>query len=282
MRYSIFIIFFLISCSSYAQSPSFKNHEFSFSIGVADLDIEKLSPDTNLDFINYVDFDPEYLDFLIMKLGYRFDFFSKMSADINLIMMDDIIPDNYDISVHFFIKPWLGISVGSILNKSWITYFEEYQIQTLPDYYLVDYNVKQFTTYDLGFYLSPTLKPIDNDIFRLLIKCDLGISSFMKEEATFYHKKKLSNERLQYHYETKTDYQPYIQPKIDMRLKAFKIKETSFGILLNTNYYFSNRSINYIRTIKAWTSENRVREEIETPKHNYSRFEFNMGIFARW
>ncbi len=282
MRLPVFIIFYLISFSLFAQSPVLKNREFTFSIGIAEPDIEKLSPNENLDFINFVDYDPEYLDFIVVKLGYRFDFLSKMSADIKLIMMDDIIPDNYDISIHYYLKPWLGTGVGSNLNKNWITGFEEYQIQTLPDYYLVDYNVQQFTTYDLGFYLSPVLKPIDNDIFKLLIKCDLGISSFMKEEATFYHKKKLSNERLQYHYETKTDYQPYIQPQIDIRLRAFKIKETYFGFLLNSNYYYSSRSINYFRTIQTWTPENRINELVEPAKHNYSRFEFNMGIFLRW
>lgn len=104
----------------------------------------------------------------------------------------------------------------------------------------------------------------------------------MSEEAAFYHKKKLSNERLQYHYETNTDYQPYIQPKIDIRLKAFKIKDISYGFLLNSNYYYINRSINYSRTIQTWTSENKITEQIKPSKHNYSRFEFNMGIFLKW
>lgn len=276
------IIIFLIGFNLFAQGQMVKNQEFSFSVGISELQLEKFQPNENMDFMNYIDFDPEYADFIILKLGYKFDLFSKMSADIKLIMMDDIIPDNYDISVHYFATPWFGVGVGSFLNKNWITYFEEYQIQTLPDYYLMDDNVQQFTTYDLGFYLSQTLKPFDNDNFKLQISCDMGISSFMKEEVTFYHKKKLSNERIQYHYETKTDYQPYLQPKIDIRLKAFKIKETSFGFLLNTNYYYSNRNINYIRTIQAWTSENRIEKEIKPSKHIYARFEINMGIYVRW
>ncbi len=282
MRVHFLLIFCFINFRLFAQNSVLKNQEFFFTIGIAELEIEKFLPNENLDFINYVDYNPEYADFVILKLGYKFDFLSKISADIKLIMMDDIIPDNYDISVHYFVRPWIGVGIGSMLNKNWITYFEEYQIQTLTDYYLVDYNVKQFTTYDLGFYLAPTLKPIDNYIIKLQITCDLGISSFMREEVTFYHKKKLSNERLQYHYKTNTDYQSYIQPKIDIRLKAFKIKDTSIGFLLNSNYYYSNRSINYSRTIQTWTSENKITEQIEPSKHNYSRFEFNMGIFLRW
>ena len=282
MRVHLLLIFCLINIGLFAQNSVLKNQAFLLSIGFAELGIEKFSPNENLDFINYVDTDPEYTDFVILKLGYEFDFLSKMSADINLIMMDDIIPDNYDISVYYFVRPWIGVGIGSMLNKNWITYFEEYQTQALTNYYLVDYNVKQFTVYDLGFYLAPTLKPIDNDIFKLQITCDLGISSFMREETAFYHKKILSNERLQYHYKTNADYQPYIQPKIDLRLKAFKIKDTSIGFLLNSNYYCSNKSINYSRTIQTWTSENKITEHIKPSKHSYSRFEFNMGIFLKW
>jgi hypothetical protein len=282
MRLPVLIITGLISIGLFAQNQTIKNQEFSFSIGFAELDIEKSSADRNLDFIDYVDSNPEYTDFIVLKLGYKFDFFSKMSADIKLIMMDDIVPDNYDISVHYFIRPWLGVGVGSMLNKNWISGFEEYQIQLLPEYYLLSYNVAQFTTYDLGFYLSPAIKPIDHDNFKLHLKCDLGVSSFMKEEFSFYHKKKFSNERLQYHYKTKANYQPYIQPKIDIRLKVFKIKEASLGFLLNSNYYYSNRSMNYFRTIQTWSSENKITEQIEPFKHKYSRFEFNMGVFVSW
>lgn len=282
MKIAVFILFNLFIFSLLAQEQKFKNQEFSFSFGIENHVIEKFAPNENLDFINYLDDETENLEFILLKLGYKFDFLSKMSADIKLIMMDDIIPDNYDISVHYFLKPWLGMGLGSMLNKNWITYFEEYQIQYLPDYYLMDQNVKQFTNYDLGFYLSPALKPLDNSVFKLLIKCDLGFSSFLKKEATFYHKKKLSNERLQYYYDTGMDFQPYIQPKIDLSINAFKLKKATFGFLINSNYYYSKRSMNYSRTIQTWTSDNKVVEQIETSKHNFSRFEMNMGIFLRW
>lgn len=148
MRLLFSFIFCLINFGLFAQNSGLTNKEFFFTIGIAELEIEKFQPNENLDFINYVDSDHEYTDFVILKLGYKFDFLSKMSADIKLIMMDDIIPDNYDISVYYFARPWIGVGIGSMLNKNWITYFEEYQMQTLTDYYLVDNNVKQFTVYD--------------------------------------------------------------------------------------------------------------------------------------
>ena len=56
-------------------------------------------------------------------------------------------------------------------------------------------------------------------------------------------------------------------------------KDASCGFLLNSNYYHSDRSINYLRTIQTWTTDNKITEQIEPLKHKYNRFEFNMGIF---
>ena len=279
MRIIFFSLLCVININVFAQKLKLKNKEFNFTIGSSELKVDKFSPNENLDFLNFVDFDPDYTDFIILKLGYKFDFFSKMSADIKLVMMDDIIPDNFDISVYYFVTPSIGIGVGSMLNKGWITGFEEYQSQYLSNYFILDDNVKQFINYDLGFYLSPIVKPIDNDIFKLQLSFDLGISSFNKQSATFYYKKEFSNERVQYHYNTTHKYQPYIQPKIDIRLKLFKIKNTSIGLLLNSNYYYSQKSINYTRSIQSWTLENSTTEQIKPAKHEYSRYEVNMGIY---
>ena len=282
MRTVIFCTLFLLSLTLFAQGTKLKNQAFSFSMGFSDLSIDKFPLDKNLDFINYIESYPEYLDYITVTLGYKFDFFSRMSADIKLILMDDIVPDNYDISVYYYINHWLGIGAGSMLNKVYISDFEEYQIKTLPGYYIVDDNVQQFTTYDLGFYLTPAIKIINTDIFSLLIRCDLGLSSFLKKKATFYHKKVHSNERLQYHYKTTPTFQPYIQPKVEIQLRAFRIKQTAVGILLNTSYFHSNKSINYVRDVQNWTPDNSTQEYIHPPKHDFSRFEFSSGIFLSW
>ena len=282
MRLPTLLILQIIGFCLFAQSSKLKNQEFSFSVGARELYIEKFSPTENIDFINYVDTYPEFIDYIMVKLGYKFDFLSKMTAEIKLILMDDLIPDNYDISAHYFFKPAVGIGIGSMLNKSYITNFEKHKIQALPDYLLMDENMQQFTTYDLGFYLSPALKPIDNKLIKLQIKCDFGLSAFLNEETNFYHKKKLSNEKLQFHYKTKTTVQPYIQPKLELKLKAFTIKQTSLGILLNSSYYHSSKSIDYERTTYYWTIENSTKEKIQTPKHSFSRLDFDLGFFVNW
>lgn len=281
MRFPVVILFLLISSGLFAQTSKFRNKELSLSVGVAEFDIERFPPGENPDFINYFNEHPEHLDYIIAKFAYKFDFLRKMSADIRIILMDDLIPDNYDISAHYYFKPWAGLGIGSILNKNYITWYERHPSLILPDYYSLG-SSGQITTYDLGFYLSPALKPFDNDFFSLLIKCDLGLTSFTKEEAAFLWKKKLSNERLSYDYKTKTAFQPYIHPKLELRLRAFKIKNAGVGILLNSGYFDSSRSIDYVRTVQRWTPENTLTEEIQMPQHNYSIFELDMGIFVRW
>lgn len=279
MRLLMLFFLCLVNIQILAQKVPIRNQEFFMTLGFSDFVIDKLQPNENIDFLNYMNSNNDYI---VLKLGYRFDFFSKMSADIKLIMMDDIRPDNYDVSVHYFIKPWVGIGIGSMLNKNFTSEFENFQTQLLPNYHLLDMNAKTFQFYDLGFYVSPTLKPIHTDLVQIQFTLDLGLSSFMKEETDFQHKKKLSNELLLYKYQTELNFQPYIQPKVDVRLNMFNINGAFIGLLLNSNLYYTNKSVNYNRSIQTWTSENNSTKQIMSGKHNYSRLELNAGLFLKW
>lgn len=257
----IFVFFLILSCFSLpAQDFDIRNREFSFSLGAFDHNIEKLQRNENLDFLNYAHSSPEFFDDAIVKFGYKFDFLKRMSTDIKVIIMSDLVPDNYDISTCYALNNTISIGLGSYLNKFYISYFEQFQLESLPDYYLVDDNSQQFKVYDLGFYLSPAIKFIENESFQTSFIFDVGFSSFLKENAVFYHKRKQSNERLIYSYDTKISFQPYLNPKLEMSLRALTINKTSIGFLLNSNFYFSHRSMNYNRMIQKWTSDNEINE----------------------
>ena len=68
MRLLFSFIFCLINFGLFAQNSGLTNKEFFFTIGIAELGIEKFQPNENLDFINYVDSDPEFTVFVILKL----------------------------------------------------------------------------------------------------------------------------------------------------------------------------------------------------------------------
>lgn len=279
----IFSILLQLACFNLlAQKIDIRNSEFSFSLGGVGTRMEKFPSNENLDFLNYADTYPAFFDDVVVNMGYRFVFLSKMSADIKLTVMSDLAPDNYDISVYYHFNKTAGIGIGSMLNKIYISNFEQFQTQLLPDYYLIDDNYRQLKAYDLGFYLTPTFEFIRSDRFQATVKFDIGVSSFLSEEAVFYHKRKLSNERIAYHYNTKNSFQPFFNPKIEMRLRVFNINKTSIGLLLNSNFYHGQRSMNYNRSIQRWTSDNKIDELVKTPKHNYTRFETDIGLYLKW
>ena len=282
MRLLFITILQIVSVSLFAQGLDINNKEITFSFGFSEYNVQKFPANDDLDFLNYAYSDPEILDFGLLKLGYKFNFLSDFSTDMKLIMQSDLAPVNYDVSVSYRFNEMVGIGIGSMLTNTYVSYFEEYQHQALSEYYLMDENLRQFKAYDLGFYVSPILLPIQNDRFRATIKCDVGLSSFLREQTAFYHKRKLSNERLLYDYHTKMTFQPYVNPKVELRLKAFKVKFISVGFLLNTNFFLSNRSINYNRTIQQWTADNEQINKVKPNKHHYSRFEMDFGLYIKW
>ena len=67
-----------------------------------------------------------------------------------------------------------------------------------------------------------------------------------------------------------------------MRLQVFNMNKTSVGLLLNSNFYLSKRSINYMRSIQRWISENEIDESVKMPKHLNTRFETDLGVYVKW
>lgn len=282
MKQLILSIILFSGMSLMAQDQLLRNQIVSLSVGVAEHSIEKFSASDKLDFMNYTNEYEGNFDFILIKLAYSFEFSKNMSADVELIMLDDIIPDNFDIKINYSFRPWLGIGAGTMLHKNWISSFEEFHKQTMPDYNLLDDNSKYFVNYDLGFYLSPFVQIIDNEFIKLNVACDLGVSAFMQYETDFVLKKKLSNEKVRYQYKTMSVYQPFIQPEIDVKIKVFELEKASFGFLFNAQYYYAGRSINYWSKIQKWTDENEITEKIMPSKHLFTKFSLNLGMFVRW
>jgi hypothetical protein len=265
-----------------AQDPIAQNFEFSITLGTADVSLEKYISSEHMDFLNYMNSDLDYFELSAIKLGFSYDFLERMYTDINVIVMSDLVPDNYDVSVHYFFNKYLGVGLGSLYYSNYISYFEDYHKETHPDYIILDYNMRQFENYDLGFYISPTFRPIYSKRLKVALRCDFGLSSFMEEHTAFYLKRKRSNELRLYDYRTVKTFEPYINPKLNLKLRAFKIGNLSVGVIFNTNYFYSKKSMDYYRTYQVWTSDNSNEEFIDSPKHRYSRFELDGGIFFGW
>ncbi len=283
MRY-IFIAAILMGWgfSLGAQDPLMHNIDFSVTLGTADISIEKFDAGDNMDFLNYMDSDLDYIELSAIKLGWSFDFAARMFADINVIVMSDLVPDNYDISVHRFFNRTFGLGLGSLYYSNYITAFEDYHKKTDPEYFILDQNMRQVESYDFGVYISPAFRPVYSDRLKISLRCDLGFSSFMEEHTSFYLKRAFSNEMRLVEYATVKRFQPYVNPKLGVKMKILALSNVSVGVLVKSNFFYSRKRMNYDRTTLVWTTENPIEEYIQPPNHTYSRFELDGGIFFAW
>jgi hypothetical protein len=283
MKQLIAFTMLLLSISTSAQNHGAGNKVFSFTFGGANLKVQQYAVGNDLDFLNYMDAESDYfVDYEIVKIGYKFKIDTKTTLDIRLLVMSDLLPDNFDIAVYRQINRLINVGAGTLLYKNYISNFERFISDKYPDYYLVDENGKQWKQFDLGFYLTPVFIPMNTENFSTTIKFDVGLSSFLKEVEVFNLKKKLSNERQLHHYATRMAFQPFINTKIAASLIIFRVKNTAVGVLAGANFFYAKRRVNYERKLQAWTTDNEVSELVKTPKHTFSRFEMDLGLFVKW
>jgi hypothetical protein len=276
------LILHLSGIEVFAQPINKVNHLLSFSLRGVENSITKHPQSQSLDFLNYYDTRPDYFDEITINLGYKFNIRHNWLTDINLIIASDLAPANFDISTHYFINQWFGIGIGSMLNKSYISNFEQFQLTYLPEYYLTDGNSQQIKLYELGLYVSPALKINLGKWLTSNLKCNIGTSTNPKHTIDFIHKQKDGNERVLHQYKTLKTFNPFINPTINLELKALQMAQTDIGFLLRSDIIYSRPQINYMHTIKTWIGDNGTTSEIKPPSHNFMRFTTALGIYVRW
>jgi len=286
MKFYIPFIFVLFVLNIKAQDKKQNRIDFdietSFSIGVKDLYVEQFKTTNYIDFLNYADCNPDFIDDSYVKLGMKLGLLDKVYTDMNIILGSDFAPDTYDFSLNILPIKHLGIGFGIMRNKVYISSFEKFHLETHPDYYLMDNNVRQFINYNAGFYISPLIRPIYNDHLKIDLKLDIGLASFRQNLTAFYLKKKLSNERISYEYLTKRKFELYINPKLNLRLKIFNIQKANIGLLLNSNFYYSKKRINYKQFYSKWVDSNPRIDYIRSPSHTFEEFNIDMGVYVKW
>lgn len=283
MKQLIAFTLLLLSISAPAQNLGAGNNVFSFTFGGANLKVQRYAAGNDLDFLNYMDAESDYFfDYETVKIGYKFKIDAKTTMDIRLLVMSDLLPENFDIVVYRQMGKQFHLGAGTMLTKNYISNFERFVSGKQTNYYLVDENEKQWKHYDLGFYLTPVYSPILSEKFFATIQFNVGLASFMRKTDFFPLKKMLSNERQIHHYATKLAFQPYINPKIVAGLNLFKVSNASVGVMAGASFFHAKRRINYRRTIQIWTAGNEVSEVVKTSRHSFSRLEMDFGLFVKW
>lgn len=283
---SIFFIILaqLVSIISLGQETKLLNHNFSFTFGYMHLDLEKLPETNNLDFINYIDSPtPNHFEFTTLNLAYRISYSNLVTTDIKLILTSSLEPENFTISATYHFGKTFGMGVGFNRFTYYVSNFEQYQKNLLPDYYIYDENTQYFKAYDHSFYISPSLELVDANWLISRAFLDFGVSSLSGRNTLFSHKKMLSNEVLTYYYKLDPSYNLFLNPRIEFQIKLWQSKKNTFyGLQINSNYLYISRSLNYTKTIRRWTYDNFTEEKVTAEKHQSNLFNIEYGFVIKW
>ncbi len=280
MKASLFFFLFATFSGVFAQDWLLRNQVLYLSLGISDIYVQKTTATNRLDFMNYMEGYEFFGDFFTFKLGFNFDYFSHMHADIS-ILMDYGLLNGFDASTYYFFNKSLGLGLGTGFSTSYISGFGEYQQNLLPGYYLLN-NYGFWEVYDWNFYISPVLRMGDNERMNFVLRLNMGFSRFTKQKTEYYYKKKNSNEKLHYIYETLPGFQPFIRPEIQFRYRVFKINKFSAGLLVHTFYYYAHRRIDYRICIRRWTYNNCQAQIVHPPSHAYGRLDIDAGFYLKW
>lgn len=280
-RFALLLVAVVLSASMGAQGPEKGSQIFSFSLGVADVTSVEHQAEV-LDFMNHLHNENGYVEYILVKLGYAATLKERLGVDVRLVMMDDLIPDNFDFRLHYNFSSVFSLGGGTLVRKQYVSYYDEYHRTRFPEWELMDQNMQQHRSYDWHFFAVAQARFVLGSRFTGVLGCDLGWAHFSREEVSFLHKRLNSNEKVRYQYVIRPYLQPFVQPHFAGRLSLFRWGEKDLGLQINASYAWGWRSMPYRLEVQHWTVDNAMVKEVKPSSHLMGRMELDFGVFWAW
>lgn len=282
-RKTFLIVLFLAALFFEANSQTekrFTDFKISAYFGGRDFKIDSLPNTANIDFLNYFYRDSFYMNLAYLGINTEFKFAEKWKADIHIIMFDDLIPENFNISVQYLKSDFLRFNLGMygfyhIMNEYDVFY------ETETDFRNLDSNYDQSYPYDFGFFTGISLnKAFEKTKFELNLNA--GASSIIPFTKQLLLKTPYENEKRKVNYTTKPNFNSFLQAELEICKDLFSVKEKTIGLQAHSSYLYSKKRINYTQKTAIWTESNTESKEIKGEKHQYNIFGFDFGLYFRW
>lgn len=281
-RFIIVIVAVLLPTLVFSQQTNKK--QIGFSIGLQGRSCATIPNDTHLDFLNYLDTDNFTGNYLYINLNGNFSFSNHYYMNMVVGMYSDLAPVKYNFALSYI--PWnsFGLGVSFLGYPEYINEITQFHWDNHQGMYgsgSTDSNYWQRSNYNMGIAVGPEFKyeyralSVDFRVhagFRWVKRFDTGIAQ----------KELYGNYRRVYNYEVGSNLNLYILPEFEFRVNMFTVSESIIGIKVRVAGEFSNRTLNYQQTTYNWTAQNISVNDVTLPKHSYSTFEFDFGLFARW
>ncbi len=275
------VIFILIigNLTVFAQNGFIKSYKIATFVGVRDDKRDSFPNNENLDFLNYIKQDKEYVDYLYLGLSSHILFKHNIETDLRFAFMGGM-SDIY-ISTQYFPIKNVGFNIGFYSNGYMLNEFSTYhKINDIGMFGDLETNYRQRFPVDIGFFGGLNLQ-IRFWKIHTLMKLNTGMSSIKPFSETVGQKEVNGNYRKNIEYETKHNFQIYYFPELEFNIDCIKIQNSTIGFQLQTSYFYARKSIDYKRTIYEWTNQNPIIENISGQKHQIRLFYLDLGLYVR-
>jgi len=255
---------------------------FEMFFGAQGISCDSFPDGSNIDFLNYIEKDDfsgncAYIGFAgSAKVG------EKVLCSVLVGMYSDLSPVNYNVSASYSLFRFIGFGASFLGYPQLIDRYDMYHWNTDVGMYAnLNPNYRQRRLYNLGFAAGPQLN-YKNKWININMKLHAGVRWTRSLEDAILQKQIAGNYIRLISYETSNSPSLYFFPEVKVGIKLFRISETSIGLRSRFSSEITQRFINYSVISSEWTLDNSSESYIKSPKHNYSKIDFDFGIYFEW
>jgi hypothetical protein len=285
-KHLLIIQFFLmLICSHLSSQDKFiQNYKVSTWFGFRYMERDSFQNNENIDFLNYLLSYDEAGVSEYQYLGFTAHFWlrNNWEAVFKIAMFDDFAPNNLNITIHHYPLGFAGFSLGIYGFPQLLNDFSTYhRVNDAGWYGDINTNFRQRYLYEYGLSTGARFK-VNWKSLHLFTGMNFGITRVPGFREIVQQKEINTNFRKEIHYKTHASWSPFLFPELELNIELFKLKQKTAGIQLQTNWYSTNRRMNYTRTVYSWEMNTPEIDEIKPRLHRIKKFEADLGVYLRW
>ncbi len=263
----------------FAQNSVIKSYKTALYFGARNDTRDSLPNTADLDFANYLDESTEYPAFHYLGLSSQVVFQNGFETYVRLDFLDS--PFDIELTTRYFPTKHLGLNASFSIRNYYSGDFTAFHRINDPDLFCItesNYTAAHLSDREFSLGVNVML-----NFWRIRSTANLnaGYSAFKPISERIEQKQTNGNFRRNVSYDTKLNFDFFVYPQFEFNFDLIKFKTSALGLQFKTSYFLTQKSIDYTRTIAAWTANNQTIQHIDNPKHNLSSITFDFGLFLR-
>jgi hypothetical protein len=253
----------------------------SLYYGIKDVTSEHPGSAQQLDFLDHIYYQDNQADYNYFEIASKLEFESKYQLETNFTLNYKLVPYNYNISFNYRLNRNLGLMVGSMSSRYYLTEFNQYysrtnsgEVKTSP--ISRDWDFSMATAY-----LAPNFQA-KYKTMELFVALQAGLGSFLPFEQQNLVKTSNTDSKVVYDYETKLSFSPFIMPTLELNFDFLNYNSAIIGGRVRVRHFITQNSINYEETSYNYNDTNFKSQSIETPTRDFMQTDIDFGFFVRW